>query len=193
MTTKTSKPKSSKTTAAKPRASKPAAARKTAKPAATAVGLPNRKAVAKRPAPAKVPAKPAATTPAKAAARKPAARPAAKPKAPSLAEIAVRALEDLKAHNIKVIDVRKLTDVADTMIIATGTSNRHVQSLATRVVDRIEEAGYRALGIEGQSEGEWVLVDLQDVLVHVMQPRIREFYGLEKLWESRGTRDHSAA
>ena len=189
MTTKTSKPKSSKTTAAKPRAAKPAAARKTARPATPAVGLPNRKAVAKRPAAAKVPAKIAAKAPVKAGARKP----AAKPKAPSLAQIAVTALEDLKAHNIKVIDVRKLTDVADTMIIATGTSNRHVQSLATRVVDRIEEAGYRALGIEGQSEGEWVLVDLQDVLVHVMQPRIREFYGLEKLWESRESRDSSAA
>ena len=121
-------------------------------------------------------------------------RPRAKKKAPSLAEIAVAALQDLKGHNIKVLDVTKLTDVADFMIIATGTSDRHVKSLAGHVVDKVEEAGFRALGIEGEGEGEWVLVDLQDVIVHVMLPRIREFYGLEKLWEPRaGTREAATA
>ena len=112
-------------------------------------------------------------------------RPRARKQAPSVADIAVAALEDMKAHNIKVMDVRKLTDVADTMIVATGTSDRHVKSIAGRVIDKAEEAGHRPLGVEGQVEGEWVLVDLQDVIVHVMLPRIREFYGLEKLWEIR--------
>ncbi len=122
--------------------------------------------------------------------RKPAARPAVRGKqppgaAPGLPEIAIAALEDMKAANVKVIDVRKLTDVTDTMIVASGTSNRHVRSIADRVVEKCKGAGFRPLGVEGDREGEWVLVDLQDVLVHVMLPRIREFYGLEKLWDVR--------
>lgn len=106
----------------------------------------------------------------------------------SLTKIAVAALEDMKAVNVKVLDVRKLTDVADTMIVATGNSDRHVKSIADRVIERCREAGHRAYGIEGQQEGEWVLVDLQDLIVHVMLPRIREFYGLEKLWDLRPAR-----
>jgi ribosome-associated protein len=112
----------------------------------------------------------------------------------SLTKIAVAALEDMKAVNVKVLDVRKLTDVADTMIVATGNSDRHVKSIADRVIERCREAGHRAYGIEGQKEGEWVLVDLQDLIVHVMLPRIREFYGLEKLWDLRpARRDTSVA
>jgi ribosome-associated protein len=103
----------------------------------------------------------------------------------ALTKIAVAALEDMKAVNVKVLDVRKLTDVADTMIVATGNSDRHVKSIADRVIERCREAGHRAYGVEGQREGEWVLVDLQDLIVHVMLPRIREFYGLEKLWDMR--------
>lgn len=103
----------------------------------------------------------------------------------SLTKVAVAALEDMKAVNVKVLDVRKLTDVADTMIVATGNSDRHVKSIADRVLERCREAGHRAYGVEGQQEGEWVLVDLQDLIVHVMLPRIREFYGLEKLWDLR--------
>ena len=103
----------------------------------------------------------------------------------ALTKIAVAALEDMKAVNVKVMDVRKLTDVADTMIVATGNSDRHVKSIADRVIERCREAGHRAYGVEGKKEGEWVLVDLQDLIVHVMLPRIREFYGLEKLWELR--------
>ena len=103
----------------------------------------------------------------------------------ALAKIAIAALEDMKAVNVKVLDVRKLTDVADTMIVATGNSDRHVKSIADRVIERCREAGHRAYGVEGKVEGEWVLVDLQDLIVHVMLPRIREFYGLEKLWELR--------
>ena len=101
----------------------------------------------------------------------------------ALTKIAVAALEDMKA--VKVMDVRKLTDVTDTMIVATGTSDRHVKSIADRVIERCREAGHRTHGIEGEREGEWVLVDLQDLIVHVMLPRIREFYGLEKLWDVR--------
>jgi ribosome-associated protein len=103
----------------------------------------------------------------------------------ALTKIAVAALEDMKAVNVKVLDVRKLTDIADTMIVATGTSDRHVKSIAGRLVERCRQAGHRPYGIEGDREGEWVLVDLQDLIVHVMLPRIREFYGLEKLWDLR--------
>jgi ribosome-associated protein len=103
----------------------------------------------------------------------------------ALTRVAVAALEDMKAVNVKVLDVRKLTDVTDTMIVATGNSDRHVKSIADRLVERCREAGHRPYGIEGQREGEWVLVDLQDLIVHVMLPRIREFYGLEKLWDLR--------
>jgi len=110
----------------------------------------------------------------------------------SLTKIAVAALEDMKAVNVKVLDVRKLTDVADTMIVATGNSDRHVKSIADRVLERCREAGHRAYGVEGQQEGEWVLVDLQDLIVHVMLPRIREFYGLEKLWDLRPARRASS-
>ena len=103
----------------------------------------------------------------------------------ALTKIAVAALEDMKAVNVKVMDVRKLTDVADTMIVATGTSDRHVKSIADRVIERCRQAGHRTYGVEGEREGEWVLVDLQDLIVHVMLPRIREYYGLEKLWDIR--------
>lgn len=99
-------------------------------------------------------------------------------------EIVLAALEDMKAVNTKVLDVRGLTDIADTMVIASGTSDRHVRSIADRVVEKAKMAGFRPLGVEGEREGEWVLVDLQDVIVHVMLPRVREFYALERLWET---------
>ena len=118
--------------------------------------------------------------------RQPAARTKKTRTAPgALTDIAIEALADMKALNVKVLDVRKLTDVTDTMIVATGTSGRHVKSIADRVVERCRQAGHRPFGIEGEREGEWVLVDLQDLIVHVMLPRIREFYGLEKLWDLR--------
>ncbi len=129
--------------------------------------------------------KPAGKPARKASVPRSAASTKAQAKAPGIPEVAIAALEDMKAANVKVIDVRKLTDVTDTMIVATGTSNRHVRSIAGRVVEKCRDAGFRPLGIEGEGEGEWVLVDLQDVLVHVMLPRIREFYGLEKLWDVR--------
>jgi ribosome-associated protein len=105
-------------------------------------------------------------------------------RASALQRIVTAALEDMKAVNIKKLDVRGLTDIADTMMIASGNSDRHVRSIAERVVEKAKAAGFRPLGIEGARDAEWVLVDLQDILVHVMLPRVREFYALEKLWES---------
>jgi ribosome-associated protein len=108
----------------------------------------------------------------------------------ALKQVALQALDDLKGNDITVMDVRDMTSVTDVMIVASGTSARHVKSLADAVVLACKKAGVPPLGVEGEREGEWVLVDLGDVVVHVMQPRIREFYALEKLWtvteESRG-------
>jgi ribosome-associated protein len=102
---------------------------------------------------------------------------------PSLPTIVVDALADMKALDIKVLDVRGLTDIADTMIIASGTSDRHVRAVAQRVVEKAKAAGMRPHGVEGQQDSDWVLIDLSDVIVHVMLPRVRDFYGLEKLWD----------
>ncbi|HQU14965.1 MAG: ribosome silencing factor [Chromatiales bacterium 21-64-14] len=96
---------------------------------------------------------------------------------------AVRAaLEGLKALDLRVIDVRGLTTITDYMVIASGTSDRHVRSLAGRVVAAARELDVRPLGTEGEREGEWILVDLEDVVVHVMLSRARDFYQLERLW-----------
>jgi ribosome-associated protein len=110
-------------------------------------------------------------------------RPAAERASP-LQHAVTTALDDMKAVNVRVLDVRGLTDIADTMVIASGSSDRHVRSIAERVVEKAKAAGFRPLGTEGARDGEWVLVDLQDVIVHVMLPRVREFYSLESLWES---------
>ncbi|HXO15042.1 MAG TPA: ribosome silencing factor [Steroidobacteraceae bacterium] len=100
-----------------------------------------------------------------------------------LQNLVTAALDDMKAVNVRVLDVRGLTDIVDTMVIASGNSDRHVRSIAERVVEKAKAAGLRPLGTEGARDGEWVLVDLQDVLVHVMLPRVREFYSLEDLWD----------
>lgn len=108
----------------------------------------------------------------------------AKPRAkPTLREIVLDALADMKAVDVKALDVRGLTDITDTMVVASGTSDRHVKSIADRVVQRCREAGFRPFGLEGERDGEWVLLDLNDVVLHVMLPRVRQFYSLEKLWE----------
>ena len=111
---------------------------------------------------------------------------------PSLKTVIAGALADMKALEVRILDVRGLTDIADFMVIASGTSDRHVRSVAQRVVEKVKEAGYRPLGIEGQQDGDWVLIDLSEVIVHVMLPRVREFYGLEKLWDT-GTAKRAAA
>lgn len=108
----------------------------------------------------------------------------AKPRAkPTLREIVLDALADMKAVDVQALDVRGLTDITDTMVVASGTSDRHVKSIADRVVQRCREAGFRPFGLEGERDGEWVLLDLNDVVLHVMLPRVRQFYSLEKLWE----------
>jgi ribosome-associated protein len=104
---------------------------------------------------------------------------------PTVQDVVLDALADMKAVDIRALDVRGLTDITDTMVVASGTSDRHVKSIADRVVQRCKEAGFRPFGMEGERDGDWVLVDLHDVVLHVMLPRIREFYALEKLWEGR--------
>ena len=107
---------------------------------------------------------------------------------PSLKTVVTDALADMKALEVKVLDVRGLTDIADFMVIASGTSDRHVRSVAQRVVEKTKEAGFRPHGVEGQQDSDWVLIDLNEMIVHVMLPRVREFYGLEKLWDITATK-----
>ena len=92
------------------------------------------------------------------------------------------ALEDAKTQNIAVLDVRKISDFTDYMVIATGTSNRHVQSSADKVVETLRGHGLRPVGTEGKQLGDWVLIDFGDVVVHIMREQTRDFYNLEKLW-----------
>lgn len=100
-----------------------------------------------------------------------------------LTALAIGALENLKGLDIRVLDVRNLTPITDIMLICTGTSDRHVKSLARAVMDCGQAHGYRPRGVEGMDGGEWVLVDLNGVVVHVMQAQARAFYQLERLWD----------
>ncbi|MET0102125.1 MAG: ribosome silencing factor [Sedimenticola sp.] len=100
-----------------------------------------------------------------------------------LRDLAVQVLEDMKAQDVKVLDVRGKTSITDIMIIASGTSDRHVKSMAEAVAFQAKEAGEPPLGTEGVTDGEWALIDLNGVVVHVMQARVRDFYQLERLWE----------
>jgi len=104
-------------------------------------------------------------------------------KMPPLLKLAVASIEEVKGLEVRVLDVRKMTVITDYMVIVTGTSNRHVKSIADRVIQDAKAAGHRPRGTEGLDSGEWVLVDLIDVVVHVMQAQTRAFYQLEKLWE----------
>jgi ribosome-associated protein len=101
----------------------------------------------------------------------------------TVTQVVGRALDDLKALETTFLDVRHLTTVTDGMVIASGRSDRHVRAIASAVVEQCKKSGYRPLGVEGANAGEWVLVDLGEVVVHVMLPRVREFYKLEKLWD----------
>jgi len=110
-----------------------------------------------------------------------------------LKELVVAALEEIKAKDIVVLDVRKLTSITDMMVVASGTSTRQVKALADNVVEKAKAAGCRPLGVEGEREAEWVLVDLADVVVHVMLPSTRDFYQLEKLWGMNERRGQEAS
>ena len=101
----------------------------------------------------------------------------------TLVDITFNALKDNKALDIEVFDVTNLTTISDHMVIASGRSNRQVSSIADKVVEAAKKYGNPPLGVEGRREGEWVLVDLGDVIVHVMHPETREYYQLEKLWQ----------
>jgi ribosome-associated protein len=156
------------------------------KPAAKKAA-PARKAAAKSPpgAAAKAPRPTKVTKPAPAATT--AAPPAAKsnrlsPHTAGLRKQVLAALDELKARDVKEIDVREKASFTDLLVIASGTSTRHVKSIADEVVKFSKRAGVMPLGVEGEKEAEWVLVDLGDIVVHVMLPRIREFYALERLW-----------
>ena len=109
-----------------------------------------------------------------------------------LCDLVVDALDDVKAQNIVKLDVRDMTTVTDYMIVASGRSSRHVQALVDNVAEKATEAGHKPIGVEGEAGGEWVLLDLQDALVHVMLPRVREFYNLEKLWSLGSAGDLAA-
>ncbi len=100
----------------------------------------------------------------------------------ALVKVVVDALEDIKAVDIRVLDVRERTGITDVMVIASGKTDRQTRSLAANVVEKAKAAGVRPLGTEGERTGDWVLVDLGDVVVHVMLPEVREFYDLERLW-----------
>lgn len=99
-------------------------------------------------------------------------------------DLVVKTLDDMKAVDLTVLDVRGKSSVTDFMVIVSGTSGRHVKAMANSVVVEVKKAGINPLGVEGESTSEWVLVDLVDVVVHIMLPETRDFYQLEKLWEA---------
>lgn len=101
-----------------------------------------------------------------------------------LQKLVVGALEDIKGKDIEVINTTKLTSMFDRLVIATGDSNRQVKALARNVQEKVREAGGDIVSIEGEDAGEWVLVDLGDLVVHVMQPSVRQYYNLEELWQA---------
>ena len=100
----------------------------------------------------------------------------------NLNTVVENALEEMKAKDVVVLDVTEMSDVMDHLVIASGTSNRHVKSVANNLVTDAKEAGFQPIGVEGIDGGEWVLVDFGEIVVHVMMPSTREFYDLEKLW-----------
>ncbi len=99
-----------------------------------------------------------------------------------LQELVLTALDDMKARDVKILDVRGKSTITELMVVATGTSTRHVRSIAENVVVEAKNAGEQPLGIEGQRDTDWMLVDLNDIIVHIMLPETRDLYSLEKLW-----------
>jgi len=101
----------------------------------------------------------------------------------TLTAVVIDALEDIKARDIQLVNVMKLTSVFDYIAIASGDSTRQTKALANNVIEKVKEAGYDIIGSEGEGTGEWVLVDCGDIVVHIMQPAVREYYKLEELWQ----------
>jgi len=101
---------------------------------------------------------------------------------PTLQNVVVQALEDIKAKDIDVIDTSRLTPLFERIVIASADSNRQTRALSRNVQDKVKEAGGEVISVEGEETGEWVLVDLGDIVVHIMQPAIRSYYNLEELW-----------
>ena len=110
-----------------------------------------------------------------------------------LQKLAVAALEDIKGRDIEVINTTKLTSLFDRIVIASADSTRQVKALARNVREKVEQAGGEVIGIEGEDGGEWVLVDLGSIVVHVMQPAVRSYYNLEELWRSTPRRTAAPA
>ena len=110
-----------------------------------------------------------------------------------LKQLVIKTLEDMKAVKIVEMDVSELTDMAELIIVASGTSSRHVRAIAFSVSSKVKEQGIQPLGVEGEDSGDWVLVDLSSIVVHVMLPEAREFYNLEKLWANTAARREAAA
>jgi ribosome-associated protein len=110
-----------------------------------------------------------------------------------LQKLVVSALEDIKGHDIEVLNTSKLTSLFDRIIIASGDSSRQVKALARSVQEKVSEAGGEVISVEGEDNGEWVLVDLGDIVVHVMQPAVRAHYNLEELWAARPAKRKAAA
>ena len=101
---------------------------------------------------------------------------------PAKKKLVLAALEDIKAHDIQAIDVRKLTSMFDWIVVASADSARQAKALSRHVRDRLRESGAHIIGTEGEDSGEWILVDAGDVVAHVMQPAVRQYYNLEELW-----------
>lgn len=110
-----------------------------------------------------------------------------------LQRVIVDALEDVKAHDIKVFNTAELSDMFERVIIASGTSNRQTRALASWVVEKVKQAGGDIVSVEGEDAGEWVLVDCNEAIVHVMQPAYRAYYNLEEIWGNKPVRLKSAA
>ena len=111
----------------------------------------------------------------------------------TLEKTVIDALEDIKARDIEVIDTSRLTPLFDRVIVASADSNRQTRALARNVQEKVKEAGGEVVSVEGEDTGEWVLVDLADIVVHIMQPAIRSYYNLEELWSATPSNPRKSA